>query len=230
MNLPLTAHQLEQFQTYYEQMVEWNRRVNLTAITSYEDAQVKHFLDSLTITLALDSTRLADDGIAMIDIGTGAGLPGIPWKILRPETRLILLDSVAKKTAFLRHIVEKLGLNGVEVITGRAEDVAQQPQYREKFDLVVCRAVSQLATVAELALPFSKFGGLAIAFKSGSIDDEVARASRAMDILGGRMKGLEQVTIEGLEQHVLVVMEKVSATPHIYPRRPGMPAKHPIRG
>ena len=230
MNLPLTAHQLEQFQTYYEQMVEWNRRVNLTAITSYEDAQVKHFLDSLTITLALDSTRLADDGIAMIDIGTGAGLPGIPWKIFHPETRLILLDSVAKKTAFLNHIVGKLGLNGVEVITGRAEEVAHLPEYREKLDVVVCRAVSQIATVTELILPFSKVGGLAIAFKSGSIDDEVTRASRAIDILGGRMKGLKQVTIEGLEQHVLVVLEKVSATPHIYPRRSGMPAKRPISG
>jgi 16S rRNA (guanine527-N7)-methyltransferase len=226
--LPLTEHQLEQFQTYYEHLVEWNRRVNLTAITNYEEVQVKHFVDSLTIVLALEGSAWVSGSFGLLDIGTGAGMPGIPLKIVHPGTRLVLLDSVAKKTAFLRHIVKELGLAETEIVTERAEAIAHLPNYRERFDLVVCRAVSQLATVAELTLPFCRIGGLAVIPKKDGIERELTHANAAADILGGKLRTIREVAITGLEQHILVVLEKTSMTPPAYPRRPGIPAKRPL--
>ena len=229
LSLPLTEHQLELFQTYYEQLVEWNRRVNLTGITDYDEVQLKHFVDSLTITLALQGPAWANGDFALLDIGTGAGMPGIPLKLVYPGARLVLLDSIAKKTAFLRHIVVELGLQGVEILTQRAEDIAHLTDHRESFDLVVCRAVSQLATVAELTLPFCRIGGLAVIPKKDGVEHELSEAKGAMDILGGKLKTVQQVTIGGLEQHLLVVLEKTSMTPPTYPRRPGIPTKRPLR-
>lgn len=229
LRLTLTDHQVQQFQTYYEQLVEWNRRVNLTGITDYEEVQVKHFLDSLSIVLTLDEAKQVDGDFALLDIGTGAGMPGIPLKIVHPEANLVLLDSVAKKTAFLEHIVGELRLQGVNVLTQRAEEIGRLPDYREHFDLVVCRAVSQLATVAELTLPFCRIGGLAVIPKKDSIDRELSQASASIGILGGNLKTVHKLTIGGLEQHILVVLEKTSPTPDTYPRRPGIPAKRPLR-
>jgi 16S rRNA (guanine527-N7)-methyltransferase len=226
--LPLTAHQLDQFQTYYEHLVDWNRRVNLTAITNYEEVQVKHFVDSLTIVLALEGPAWVNGSFALLDIGTGAGMPGIPLKIVHPEARLVLLDSVAKKTAFLQHIVKELGLAETEIITERAEGIAHLPDYRERFDLVVCRAVSQLTTVAELTLPFCRIGGLAVVPKKAGIERELSDATQAIDTLGGKLRTVREVTIKGLEQHLLVVLEKTSMTPPAYPRRAGIPAKRPL--
>ena len=156
-------------------------------------------------------------------------MPGIPLKIVYPGARLLLLDSIAKKTAFLRHIVVELGLQGVEILTQRAEAIAHLTDYRESFDLVVCRAVSQLATVAELTLPFCRIGGLAVIPKKDGIERELSEAKGALDILGGNLKTVQQVTIGGLEQHLLVVLEKTSITPPAYPRRPGVPTKRPLR-
>ena len=229
LSLPLAEHQLRQFETYYEQLVEWNRRVNLTGITDYDEVQVKHFVDSLTITLALEGPAWVSGNFALLDIGTGAGMPGLPLKIVYPRARLLLLDSIAKKTAFLRHIVVELGLQGVEILTQRAEDIARHTDYRESFDLVVCRAVSQLATVAELTLPFCRIGGLAVIPKKDGIERELSEAKGALDILGGKLNTVQQVTIGGLEQHLLVVLEKTSMTPPAYPRRPGIPTKRPLR-
>ena len=226
--LPLTEHQLEQFQTYYEQLVDWNQRVNLTAITDCEKVQVKHFVDSLTIVLALEGSAWVDGNFGLLDIGTGAGMPGIPLKIVHPGARLVLLDSVAKKTAFLRHIVKELGLEGVEILTQRAEEIGHLAEYRETFDLVVCRAVSQLATVAELTLPFCRIGGIAVVPKKAGIQRELSDATQAIDTLGGKLRSVREVTIKGLEQHLLVVLEKTSMTPPAYPRRPGIPAKRPL--
>jgi 16S rRNA (guanine527-N7)-methyltransferase len=228
LGLPLTDHQLQLFQTYYEQLVEWNRKVNLTGITDYEEVQVKHFLDSLTIVQTLDGIPRTDGSFAMLDIGTGAGMPGIPLKIVCPEAKLVLLDSIAKKTAFLQHIVMELGLEGVAILTQRAEEIGHLAEYRERFDLVVCRAVSQLATVAELALPFCRIGGLAVVPKKACIESELIQANGAIGLLGGRLQNVVPVNIEGLEQHVLVVLEKTSITPPTYPRRPGIPAKRPL--
>jgi 16S rRNA (guanine527-N7)-methyltransferase len=229
LGLPLTERQLEQFQTYYEQLVEWNRRVNLTGITDYEEVQIKHFVDSLSIVLAMEGAKWADGSFGLLDIGTGAGMPGLPLKIVCPRAKLVLLDSVAKKTAFLRHIVGELGLEEVEILTQRAEEIGHLPEYRETFDLVVCRAVSELATVAELTLPFCRIGGLAVIPKKKGIERELSQANGAMDILGSKLKTIQEVTIKGLEQHVLVVLEKTSPTPVTYPRRPGIPAKRPLR-
>jgi 16S rRNA (guanine527-N7)-methyltransferase len=229
LRLTLTDHQVQQFQTYYEQLVEWNRRVNLTGITDYEEVLVKHFLDSLSIVLTLDEAKQVDGDFALLDIGTGAGMPGIPLKIVHPEANLVLLDSVAKKTAFLEHIVGELRLQGVSVLTQRAEEIGHIRDYREHFDLVVCRAVSQLATVAELTLPFCRIGGLAVIPKKDSIERELSQASASIGILGGNLKTVHKLTIRGLEQHILVVLEKTSPTPDTYPRRPGIPAKRPLR-
>jgi 16S rRNA (guanine527-N7)-methyltransferase len=227
--LALTEQQLQQFQTYHEELVEWNRKVNLTAITDYEEVQVKHFLDSLSIVLALKGADWANGSFALLDIGTGAGMPGIPLKIVHPRAKLVLLDSVAKKTAFLHDAVRELALEGVDIVTRRAEDIGHLSEYRETFDLVVCRAVSQLATVAEITLPFCRIGGLAVIPKKDGIEGELSQANAAIGILGGKFKTVQQVTIRGLEQHLLVVLEKTSMTPPAYPRRPGIPAKRPLR-
>ncbi len=229
LGLPLTDHQLQLFQTYYEQLVDWNSRVNLTGITDYEEVQLKHFVDSLTIVLALEGAKWVDGNFALLDIGTGAGMPGLPLKLVYPKAKLLLMDSVGKKTAFLRHITEQLRLEEVEVLTGRAEEMGHLPELRETFDLVVCRAVSELATVAELTLPFCRTGGLAVVPKKKGIERELSQARGAVDILGGNLKTVQQVTVRGLEEHVLVVLEKTSPTPVAYPRRPGIPAKRPLR-
>jgi 16S rRNA (guanine527-N7)-methyltransferase len=217
--------QLEQFEVYYQELIDWNKRVNLTAITDYEEVQLKHFLDSLTVVLAWQPAKDS----RVIDVGTGAGLPGIPLKIVFPDIKLTLLEATAKKAGFLRHIVEKLGLADVEIVVGRAEEVAHQPRYREGFDLVLSRAVAALPTLVELALPFAAVGGSFIAQKKGNISEEISRADRAIKLLGGRLRELKRVDITGLaDERYLVIIDKVSPTPAKYPRRPGLPAKRPL--
>jgi 16S rRNA (guanine527-N7)-methyltransferase len=227
LGLGLSPAQLEQFASYYHELLEWNRRVNLTAITGYEEVQLKHFLDSLTIILAWPPKIEA--GLRVIDIGTGAGLPGIPLKIVFPAIKLTLLEATAKKANFLSHIIPKLGLANVEIVVGRAEEVAHQQQYREKFDVVLSRAVAALPALAELTLPFCAVGGSFIAQKKGTIDEEIERAGRAIELLGGNLRGVKKVALSSLpnERH-LVVIDKLSPTPEQYPRRPGLPANRPL--
>ena len=228
LGLSLTSKQTQQFQLYYQELIEWNKRVNLTAITDYEEVQLKHFLDSLTLVPAFEDKTWSKGHFFLLDVGTGAGLPGIPLKILLPKVRLVLLESVAKKTAFLQHMVNCLSLDHVEVLTGRAEDIAHQDSYRERFDLVVSRAVGRLSTIAELTLPFCREGGLFIAPKKGKIEEELGQATKAIDTLGGKLKEVKKVELELLEPRFLVMVEKVSPTPQRYPRRAGVPAKHPL--
>jgi len=228
LGLHLTSQQLEQFQIYYQELIDWNRRINLTRITGYEEVQVKHFLDSLTVVLAL-KPPVGKADFHLIDVGTGAGIPGIPLKILMPDIKLVLLDATAKKATFLHHLKDKLGLDGVEIIVGRAEDVAHEAQYREKFGLVLSRAVARLPTLVELTLPFCAIGGSFIAQKKGIIDSELSQAARAISLLGGSLREVKRVDLaEFTDARWLIVIDKVSPSPQQYPRRPGIPAKRPL--
>ena len=228
LGLHLNPGQLDQFYIYYQELLDWNRRLNLTSITDYENVQIKHFLDSLTVTLAWQQPISSMD-FRLIDVGTGAGLPGIPLKILWPDIRLVLLDSTAKKAVFLHHLKQKLGLDGVEIVVGRAEGVAYDTQYREKFDVVLSRAVAPLPTLVELTLPFCTIGGSFIAQKKGAIDPEISRASQAISLLGGNLREVKRVDLqEFTDERWLVIIDKVSPTSEQYPRRSGTPLKRPL--
>lgn len=226
--LELTAGQVEAFELYYQQLIIWNERANLTAITDYEEVQVKHFLDSLS---CLQVLTTYPPQTRYIDIGAGAGFPGLPLKIVRPQMRLTLLEATAKKALFLEHIVEKLGLQDVKIIRGRAEELGQQPVHRELHKIALARAVAQLPVLLEYALPLLMIGGIFVAQKGMEIEGEVEAAQPAMEILGGRMREVRAVHLPGLEalRH-LVVVEKVASTPQKYPRRAGIPAKRPLTG
>ena len=228
LGLQLSSRQLEQFSIYYQELVDWNKRVNLTRITGYEEVQIKHFLDSLTVALAWPPLTPNAD-LRLIDVGTGAGIPGIPLKILLPDIRLVLLDSIAKKAAFLHHLKYKLGLDNVEIVVGRAEEIAHRAQYRENFDIVLSRGVAPLATLVELTLPFCIIGGSFIAQKKGAIDQEISQATKAISLLGGRLREVKRVNLEEFtDERQLVIIDKVSPTPQLYPRRPGIPSKRPL--
>ena len=228
MGLHLSPKQLEQFHVYYEELIEWNGRMNLTTITDYKEVQVRHFLDSLTVVMALGQAPGKSD-FRVMDVGTGAGLPGIPLAILWPGIKLVLLDSTAKKADFLRHLKHKLELDNTDIAVGRAEDIAHETQYREKFELVLSRAVAPLATLAELTLPFCAAGGIVVAFKKGAIETEVKQAGKAIDLLGGKLREAKRVELEEFtDERYLIVIDKVSPTPPQYPRRPGTPKKRPI--
>ncbi|MBI2836095.1 MAG: 16S rRNA (guanine(527)-N(7))-methyltransferase RsmG [Chloroflexi bacterium] len=223
----LCERQLGQFSIYYQELTDWNRRMNLTAITDYEGVQIKHFLDSLTVALALDSR--SGENLRVMDVGTGAGFPGVPLKVLLPGITLTLLEATAKKAGFLRHLTEILGLGDVEIVTGRAEEVAHLETYREKFNVVLSRAVAPLSVLVELTLPFCVLGGRLIAQKSGSVEEEITRAEKAIRVLGGSLWEVKKVGIQELgADRCLVVIDKIEPTPPGYPRRPGMPAKKPI--
>ena len=229
LGIKLNTRQVKQFELYYQELIEWNKKINLTAITDYSSVQVKHFLDSLTITLALSEEEVASPDFKIVDIGTGAGFPGVPLRILFPEPRLVLLEPTTKKTAFLHHIIRKLELQNVEVLNNRAEEAAHLPAYREQFDLVLSRAVALLPTLVELALPFCRIGGRFIAQKKGEIDQEITRAKKALAVLGGRLDQTTKIELdEFTDARYLVIIDKISSTPDKYPRRPGVPKRRPI--
>jgi len=190
LGLQLSLRQLEQFYIYYQELVDWNKRMNLTRIIGYEGVQIKHFLDSLTVILAWQSYEAIAD-FRLIDVGTGAGIPGIPLKIIFPNIKLVLLDSIAKKAAFLHHVKNKLELENVDIIVGRAEELAHQAPYRESFDIALSRGVAPLATLVELTLPFCLIGGSLIAQKKGAINQEISQAGKAIDLLGGRLREIK---------------------------------------
>ncbi len=223
----LTDLQAEQFELYYREMVDWNRRVNLTAITDYQDVQRKHFLDSLTVTLAIKQPETAHR-MKVIDVGTGAGMPGIPLKIIWPQIRLTLLEATRKKTQFLDYLSPKLGLTGVEIVAGRAEDVAHTEQHREAYDVVLSRAVAPLPVLLELTLPFCRTGGTFVAQKQIDARSEVEMARRAAALLGGKFMEVRDIGLPGFQERCLMVYGKMAPTPAGYPRRPGTPAKKPL--
>jgi len=230
LGIEFNARQVKQFELYYQELIEWNKKINLTAITDYSSVQVKHFLDSLTITLALPEEEVARPDFNIIDIGTGAGFPGVPLKILFPQPRLVLIEPTTKKTAFLHHIIRKLELENIEVLNNRAEEAARLPLYRERFALVLSRAVALLPTLVELTLPFCQIGGRFIAQKKGGIDQEINRAEKSIAALGGKLDQIKKVELSEFDDvRYLVIIDKIYLTPSKYPRRPGLPRRRPIQ-
>lgn len=225
IGITLSDKQKEQFDKFYELLVEWNKVMNLTGITEYEEVNEKHFVDSLSIVKAIDMR----DVKSVIDIGTGAGFPGIPLKIAFPHLKVVLLDSLNKRINFLNTVIEELGLENIQTIHGRAEDFAKQPAYREQFDLCVSRAVANLATLSEYCIPYVEKGGLFVPYKSGEIDEEVEQAKKAVHVLGGKLENVIKFQLPGTEiGRSFVVIKKVQNTAKKFPRKAGLPSKEPI--
>lgn len=226
-NIELTPAYLDLFERYYEELVDWNRRISLTAVTDYEDVQIRHFADSLAVLLALDAA--AETSISLIDIGTGAGFPGLPLKIVRPAWQVVLLDSTRKKTEFVEHMIYELGLDDTTAVWARAEEAGQDPVYRAQFDVALARAVADVAVLCEYALPFLRVGGRFVAQKGTDPAEELRAAREALEVLGGAHRDTVSYRLPGFDDPLnLIVIEKVNATPEKYPRRPGMPEKRPL--
>ena len=225
LGLALSERQFDQFEEYYRQLIEWNSRFNLTAVTDYDGVQTTHFLDSLTIAIA--GIDLNDKRV--IDIGAGAGFPGLPLKIAFPGIELTLLEATGKKAVFLTNLAAALDLSEVNVINSRAEDAARQSQHRERYDFAVSRAVASLDTLCELCLPFCRTGGQFIAMKKGDTAAEVDSAQQAIKTLGGRLRLIKPIDLSLFpDARKLVIIDKVALTPLEFPRRSGLPAKKPL--
>jgi len=224
-NVHITGRQVVALMTYEKELLEWNKKFNLTAIRDVESIRTKHFLDSFSCVLAWK----ANPPNSLIDIGTGAGFPGIPLKILYPNLKLTLVESVGKKAKFCQHLVSALGLDHVTVIKARAEEVGQNPHHREKYDWAVARAVANLNILSEYLLPLVRINGTMLAQKGESGPAEAQSAEKAMKLLGGNLRELIPVHLPGVaEDRYLVLVDKVAATPPKFPRKAGIPAKQPL--
>ena len=223
LGISLSEEQIGQFLTYYEMLIEKNKVMNLTAITEFDDVIEKHFLDSLSLIKVCDLNR----ELSVMDMGTGAGFPGIPLKIAFPKLQVTLADSLNKRILFLQEVIDKLGLKGVEAIHARAEELGKNKSYREQYDLVVSRAVANLASLEEYCVPFVKIGGSFISYKSGEIEEEVANAKNATFLLGGKVKNVYKFDLYE-QKRSFVVIEKCKGTPKTYPRKAGTPTKTPL--
>lgn len=228
LNISLSNEQIDQFIKYYEYLVEKNKVMNLTAITEFEDVIVKHFLDSLSLIKAVDLNELGE--VSLIDIGTGAGFPGIPLKIAYPEVNILLVDSLNKRINFLKEVIELLGLEKIVAIHGRSEELGVKPEYREQYDFCVSRAVANLSSLSELCLPFVKVGGSFISYKAGDSDEEIEEAKTAIKILGGNIKERIPFTVPNSDiTRKFVVIEKIKNTGKKYPRKAGTPLRSPLK-
>ena len=229
LGIELSEKQIDQFIKYYEMLVEKNKVMNLTAITEFNEVIVKHFIDSLALVKVVDKDDLSN-GISIIDIGTGAGFPGIPLKIAFPNINITLLDSLNKRINFLKEVSDELGFEGIDFIHGRSEDFGRNPQFREKFDICVSRAVANLATLSEFCVPFVKVGGSFISYKAGDCGEEVKESMKAVEKMGGKIiNQLEYMVPTSDLNRVLLFIEKEKATPKSFPRKAGTPAKEPIK-
>ena len=225
LNITLTSKQMDQFLKFYELLEEWNKVMNLTGITDYQEVISKHFLDSLLIAGAYPM-EMAE---SFIDVGTGAGFPGIPLKIVYPEMKCVLMDSLGKRIKFLEAVVDNLQISGIELVHARAEDLAKKENYRENFDLSVSRAVANLTSLSEYCIPFVKHKVAFVSYKSGAAEEEVSQAKKAVGMLGGRVESCKDLVLPGTDiTRTFVVVRKESCTPKKYPRKAGLPTKEPL--
>ena len=224
LDLDLSPAQLDQFSRYADLLLEWNLRFNLTSIVDLRDIVIKHFLDSLSA-----ARSIPPGPIKLIDVGAGAGLPGLPIKLVRPDVSLTLLEATRKKCDFLKAVVDDLQLTSVQIVNGRAEEAGRAAEHREQYDIAIARGVAAMPTLLEYLLPFVQVGGLTIAQKSKEVLNDVQHAELALATLGGRMRDIVPVSVPELnETRYLVVIEKIAATPEKYPRRTGVPTKKPL--
>ena len=229
IGIHLEDKQVQQFLVYYELLTEWNKVMNLTAITDFKEVVQKHFVDSLSLIKAVDGSFLQKKGISMIDIGTGAGFPGIPLKIVFPNLKVTFLDSLNKRIKFLNEVTGKLELRNITAIHGRAEDFAKQKEYREQFDLSVSRAVANLATLSEYSLPYVKKGGFFFYYKAEDIEEEIELSKNAIKILGGRIDEVIKFNLPDSDvKRAILKIEKNNFTNKKYPRKAGIPSKEPL--
>ena len=225
LGITLDEVQKKQFTDFYEYLVEKNKVMNLTGITEFQEVLIKHFLDSLACVKAVDMSRIK----RIMDIGTGAGFPGVPLKIAFPHLKVVLLDSLGKRVKFLNHVIEELQLEDITAIHGRAEDFARKEEYREQFDLVVSRAVANLSSLSEYCIPYTKINGAFIPYKSGKIEEELEQAKKSIFLLGGKLENTIKFQLEGSDiERSLVIIRKETKTAKKYPRKAGMPVKEPL--
>ncbi len=226
LGIQLSSRQLNALEIYERELLHWNEHTNLTAIREPEQIRIKHFLDSLTCLMVMRETPPA----RIVDVGTGAGFPGLPLKIIYPAMQLTLVESVGKKADFCRHVVQTLGLDGVQVVQERAEVLGQMAEHRQQYDWALARAVAVMNVLVEYLLPLVRIGGAALALKGESAPAEAHASEHATRLLGGHLRKLIPITLPGVvEDRYLVVIDKVAATPNAYPRRVGMPSKHPLQ-
>ena len=224
LNIEINNEQIENFYQYMNLLLEWNQKMNLTAITDYKEIILKHFIDSLTIENNIEI------GCYLVDIGTGAGFPGIPLKIVRKDIKVVLVDSLNKRVQFLKEVIKKLGLNEIEVIHARAEEFGKNKKYREAFDVSTSRAVANMSTLSEYMIPLVRVNGKCICMKGKEIEKELEDAKNAIQILGGRI--LERKEFQLIDDDInrnIIIISKEKSTPSKYPRKPGMPAKEPLK-
>lgn len=231
LGIVLTDEMKEQFSKYYSILVEWNKVMNLTGITEYEEVYEKHFLDSICIVKAFSEKNVLPfhDNIKVIDVGTGAGFPGIPLKIVFPDIEVTLLDSLNKRINFLNRVIEELSLSKIATVHGRAEDYARNSKFRSQYDLCVSRAVANLSVLSEYCIPFLKVGGSFISYKSGEVDEELNQAEKALSLLGGETESVLKFNIPETDiKRSFVIINKKKETPGKYPRKAGLPSKEPL--
>ena len=224
LGVRFSVEQIEQFYKYMNLLIEWNEKMNLTAITEPKEIILKHFIDSITI------LKYIDDNSKLVDVGTGPGFPGVPLSIMNPTLKITLVDSLNKRLIFLQEVVKELNLKNIEIVHARAEEFGQNKNYREKFDIATSRAVANLATLSEYLVPLVKIGGKIISMKASNAKEEINDAQKAIEVLGGKIEKIEEFDLpESDIGRTIIIIDKNKCTPAIYPRKAGTPAKEPIK-